>query len=92
MLFLSVLFESLDSITLILFCSDLHRNGCQFNMSTNVSFSVFRLYLKAGAKLEILSVSRKKNSDFFETFFFVSFFLFLFQSSKELSVFCGVQM
>jgi len=61
MLFLSVLFESYDSITLILFVLSFGQDGCQFNMSTNVSSFVFRLYLKAGAKLKLLFVSRKKN-------------------------------
>ena len=49
-------------------------------MSTNVSSFLFRLFLKAGAKLKILFVSCKKKLKKFETFFFVSF------SSFSLSV------
>ncbi|WP_211356649.1 hypothetical protein, partial [Flavobacterium daemonense] len=42
-------------------------------MSTNVFFFVFRLSLKAGAKLKLLFVSRKKNLKIFETFFSLHF-------------------
>ncbi|PWB20064.1 hypothetical protein DCO46_20735 [Flavobacterium sp. HTF] len=47
---------------------------------------------KAGAKLEILFVSCKKNLKNFETFFSSPFSLFSIQFINELSVFCGVQM
>jgi hypothetical protein len=31
-------FKSFDLLTLFFVCSDLHQNGCQFNMSRNVSY------------------------------------------------------
>jgi len=74
--FSSRFFSNLSIPLLLYFCSDSHRNGCQFNMSTNVSSFVLRLSLKAGAKLKLLFVSCKKKFKNFETFFFVSVFLF----------------
>ena len=58
-------------------------------MSTNVYFFLFRLSLKAGAKLKLLFVSRKKNLKNFETFFSSLFFSFSFQSLNELPCFAG---
>ena len=59
--YLSVFFESFDSITLISFVltSLLKRLSIQYVYERN--FFVFRLSLKAGAKLKLLFVSRKKN-------------------------------
>lgn len=54
------------------FCLVVKQDGCQFNMSTNV-FYFLRLFLKAGAKLKLLFVSRKKNLIKFRNFFFASF-------------------
>jgi hypothetical protein len=48
-----------------------------------------RLCFKAGAKLEILFVSCKKNLKNFETFFSFQFFQFFSQSLSELPVFAG---
>jgi len=83
------LFESFNSITLISFVltSLLKRLSIQYVYERN--FFVFRLSLKAGAKLKLLFVSRKKNLKKFETFFFVSFFYFFFQSFNELPCFAG---
>jgi len=50
------------------------------------------LSLKAGAKLKLLFVSRKKNLKNLKLFFSSLFFIFSCQSLNELSVFCGVQM
>lgn len=61
-------------------------------MSTNVFLFLFRLSLKAGAKLKLLFVSCKKNLKKFETFFSSLFSQFPSQYINELSVFCGVQM
>jgi hypothetical protein len=47
------------------------------------------LSLKAGAKLKLLFVSRKKNLKNFETFFSSLFFSFSFQSLNELPCFAG---
>ncbi len=90
--YLSVPFESFDPITLISFVltSLLKRLSIQYVYERN--FFVFRLSLKAGAKLKLLFVSRKKNLKKFETFFSSLFFFFSCQSLNELSVFCGVQM
>ena len=41
------------------------KNGCQFNMSRNVSFLFFRLSLKAGAKVINSFVSGKKKLFYF---------------------------
>lgn len=84
--------ESHDSITLILFVlkSLSKRLSIQYVYERN--FFVFRLSLKAGAKLKLLFVSRKKNLKKFETFFSPHFLNFPHHSIKELSVFCGVQM
>ena len=51
-------------------------------MSTNVSSFCFRLCFKAGAKLKLSFVSRKKNLKNLETFFFVSFFYFFLPISQ----------
>ena len=51
--------------------------------------SYLRLCFKAGAKLEILFVSCKKNLKNFETFFSFQFFQFFSQSFSELPVFAG---
>jgi hypothetical protein len=92
MLFLSVLFESCDSTALILFVltSLLERLSIQYVYERN--FFVFRLSLKAGAKLKLLFVSCKKNLKFFLRFFQSRFLQFSSQSLNELSLFCGVQM
>ena len=85
----SVSFESLDSITLILllfrFASE--RLSIQY-VYERISFYP-RLCFKAGAKLEILFVSCKKNLKNFETFFSFQFFQFFSQSLNELPVFAG---
>jgi hypothetical protein len=47
------------------------------------------LSLKAGAKLKLLFVSRKKNLKKIETFFSSLFFFFSFQSLNELPCFAG---
>ena len=70
-------------------CLVVKRDGCQFNMSTNVSSFVFRLSLKAGAKLKLLFVSRKKNLKFFLEFFNPNFLSFPYQSLNELPRFAG---
>ena len=79
MIYLSVLFESYDSITLILFVlkSLSKRLSIQYVYErVFLYFFHLNLFLKAGAKLKIYFVSRKKNLKNFETFFFVPFFSF----------------
>jgi len=61
-------------------------------MSTNVFLFQYRLFLKAGAKVENLFLTGKCFLKFFLKLFFVSFLLKPYQSLNELSVFCGVQM
>jgi hypothetical protein len=78
-------------------CSDLHRNGCQFNMSRNVfflffvSFFTFGVFLEAGAKVQLLFFLASFFWSFFRKFLlrFSSFFLSAFQGT---SLVCGVQM
>ncbi|WP_206430312.1 hypothetical protein, partial [Flavobacterium ustbae] len=85
-------FESSDSTALISFVLKSLSERLSIQYVYERVFFLFRLYLKAGAKLMILFVSCKKNLKIFETFFFASLFYFSQQSLKELSVFCGVQM
>jgi hypothetical protein len=54
-----------------------------------VSSFLFRLSLKAGAKLKLLFLSRKKNLKKIETFFSFPFSNFFFQFLKELPCFAG---
>ncbi len=58
-------------------------------MSTNVSSFYFHLCFKAGAKVEILFVSCKKNLKFFLKFFQSQSLRFSYQSLNELPCFAG---
>ena len=83
MLYLSVLFESRDSITLI-FLSRYNRDGCQFNMSTNVCFFLFSLVSQSGCKTKTsFCFLQEKFKVFFENFLIpISlFFLPVFQGT-----------
>jgi len=53
---------------------------------------LFRLFLKAGAKVENLFLTGKCFLKFFFRKFYFPFLLLIYQSVNELSVFCGVQM
>ena len=61
-------------------------------MSTNVFLFQYRLFLKAGAKVENLFQSGKCFLKFFLRKFTFLFPSKPYQSLNELSVFCGVQM
>jgi len=61
-------------------------------MSTNVYFFFFRLFLKAGAKVENLFLTGKCFLKFFLENFHSLFLLKPYQSFNELPLFCGVQM
>jgi len=83
-------FKSFDSITLYYLFWNLFQNGCQFNMSRNVFFLFFawptllKVSLKAGAKVQLLFLSRKC----FEKFFLENFrFFFLFNQTWFLNVY-----
>jgi hypothetical protein len=85
-------FSNLTIPLLLFFCPVVKRDGCQFNMSTNVYFFFVSLVSQSGCKSRKLISNRQM---FFEVFFEKFLFLFLpklYQSLNELSVFCGVQM
>ena len=87
--YLSVPFESFDSITLISFVltSLLKRLSIQYVYERN--FFVFRLSLKAGAKLKLLFVSRKKNLKNLKLFFRLCFSSFPASLSMNFPCFAG---
>ena len=90
--YLSVLFESYDSITLILFVlkSLSKRLSIQYVYErVFLYFLRLKLFLKAGAKLKIYFVSRKKNLKNFETFFSSHFFISLTSLSNNFPHFAG---
>lgn len=89
MLYLSVLFESRDSITLI-FLSRYNRDGCQFNMSTNVCFFLSSLVSQSGCKTKTsFCFLQEKFKVFFWEFFHPNFFIFLTSLSRNFPCFAG---
>jgi len=71
--------SNLSIFLLSLFCPDLHRDGCQFNMSRNVSsFLLSAFILKAGAKVYILFYL----ASLFENIFNLIFSVLVFSNLK----------
>ena len=82
MLYSSGLFPNLTILLPFIICSDLHRNGCQFNMSTNVSSFLFSLVSQSGCKTKTFFCFSQEKFKKFWNFFFVSFSLFLLPISQ----------
>jgi hypothetical protein len=74
---------------------NLFQNGCQFNMSMNVSscfsvsFNSHCVSLEAGAKVEILFLTGKKILKFFLEILSPVFFSFLISLSRNVACFAG---
>jgi hypothetical protein len=56
------------------------------------SIALVKVFLKAGAKVQLLFLTGKKFLKFFLEIFISIFFSFSYQYIKELCLFCGVQM
>jgi hypothetical protein len=88
----SGLFSNLPILLLLfLLFQSFDRNGCQFNMSRNVFFFVFRLSFvsQSGCKSSNFFLTGKNFLNFFRKIFFRPFFIFLSSISRNVTRFAG---